>query len=594
MSLFKSYWDICRDFRVLAAFAVCLIGMTGLFEGFALVSLIPILNIGLSENVDTEQVKYITMVMDWLSISNDRLVQLAIGIFVILGIFSAALRMLGDSLLLILRTRIEEHARIKVGDSLLNMQWSRYLALRLGDISKSIIIEGQQMGVGCQTFLQALGAALVAAAYLVIAVAISLKLTLFSLLFGAIVGVGYYLASKRARKHADRLSGLVSTIGDQIADIFGNLKFFRSTGKSREAQAQAREIYRRYANTYFWTYIYTNGLRFAFEGGAILFVALVLSISLLVYREPVGSALIFLAVFYRLAPRLLSIQDNLFQSRTYLSWYFTWKQRFELVRKHGEYESGKIILPYFNEVEVDGVSFEYPNSNSHAIDNVQLKILKGESVAVVGPSGSGKSTLIDLVTGLLKPTSGSIRLNDVDLGDVDLDAWRRRIGLVMQDTPIFHTSILNNIAWGAERVDRAKAEHAAQMAHAWEFVRRMPSKLDAVVGEKGGRLSGGQRQRLALARALYDEPWLLILDEATSALDSEAEAVIQDALEMIKGKCTILIIAHRLKTVQAADRIIVLDRGKVLEYGGWDELLNLSDGMFRRMARLQGLFQEAV
>jgi ATP-binding cassette subfamily B protein len=199
--------------------------------------------------------------------------------------------------------------------------------------------------------------------------------------------------------------------------------------------------------------------------------------------------------------------------------------------------------------------------------------------------------LLDLVTGLLQPTAGAVRLNGVDLADVDLRDWRSHIGFVMQDAPVFHTTVLENIAWGDPAPDETRAARAVEMANLADVIAGLPDGLHTEVGQKGGRFSGGQRQRLALARALYREPWLLILDEATSALDAESEQVIQAALASLRGSCSMLIVAHRLKTVQIADRILVLNTGEVVQQGTWSELL-AADGPFRRQAVAQGLGAE--
>jgi len=210
-------------------------------------------------------------------------------------------------------------------------------------------------------------------------------------------------------------------------------------------------------------------------------------------------------------------------------------------------------------------------------------------VALVGESGSGKSTLIDLFTGLLNPSKGHILLDGVPLDELNLDQWRRKIGLVIQESPIFHTTVLENIAWEYEDPDPESAKRCAQLAHAWKFIETLPEGLNTVMGEKGGRFSVGQKQRIALARALYRNPSLLILDEATSALDGGSEKIIQESLENLKGKFAIFMVAHRLKTVQMADKIIVIGEGKILEQGTWSELINKPSGTFRRMAQLQGL-----
>ena len=196
---------------------------------------------------------------------------------------------------------------------------------------------------------------------------------------------------------------------------------------------------------------------------------------------------------------------------------------------------------------------------------------------------------MDLLSGLFHPTAGSIRLDGTPLEELDIEQWQSHIGIVMQDTPIFHESIARNICWESDQEDPERLLEVAKMAHAYEFIEKLPQGMDTEVGERGAKLSGGQRQRIAIARALYKRPWLLILDEATSALDGASEASVQEALEEIKGNCAIFMVAHRLGTVRMADKILVLDQGRIIEQGGWDELLSRPDSIFSQMARLQGL-----
>ena len=223
-----------------------------------------------------------------------------------------------------------------------------------------------------------------------------------------------------------------------------------------------------------------------------------------------------------------------------------------------------------------------------AVHDVSWELPPGGCVAFVGESGGGKTTILDLVTGLMIPTSGQVALDGRDLRELDLEAWRHRVGFVMQDAPIFFGTVVENIAWGSATPDRARAEEAADLAHLGDVLRAMPEGLDTHLGQRGARLSGGQRQRVALARALYREPWLLVLDEATSALDSDSERVIHDALVSLKGECSMLVVAHRIKTVALADRILVLQGGRVVEDGSWDALM-AADGAFRKMAAAQGI-----
>ena len=220
--------------------------------------------------------------------------------------------------------------------------------------------------------------------------------------------------------------------------------------------------------------------------------------------------------------------------------------------------------------------------------DVDLLIQAGKTTAIVGPSGAGKSTVADLAVGLLRPTEGRVAVDGVTLEGAHIHAWRRRLGYVNQETFLFNETIRENLLLVRRDVSEAEIRAALRGASA-SFVDALPDGLDTVVGDRGVRLSGGERQRIALARAILRKPTLLLLDEATSALDPENEHVIQTAIERMTGQLTILIIAHRLASVRRADVIYVLERGRVVESGAWDDLVARPDGRFRALCLAQGL-----
>ncbi len=233
------------------------------------------------------------------------------------------------------------------------------------------------------------------------------------------------------------------------------------------------------------------------------------------------------------------------------------------------------------------VSFAYPSRpDTPSLSHLNLKVAPGETVAVVGPSGAGKTTLFQLLLRFYDPQSGAIALDGVDVRDLSLHDLREAIGIVPQDTVIFSANALENIRYGRPEASDAEVIAAAKLAAAHEFIERLPQGYDSFLGERGVRLSGGQRQRIAIARALLKNPPLLLLDEATSALDAESERLVQTALEAAMVGRTTLIIAHRLATVQRADRIVVMEDGRIVETGTHASLVALG-GVYANLAALQ-------
>jgi ATP-binding cassette subfamily C protein len=239
-------------------------------------------------------------------------------------------------------------------------------------------------------------------------------------------------------------------------------------------------------------------------------------------------------------------------------------------------------------IQMRGVTFVYPRRpEPPALRDLTLDIAAGRTTAIVGPSGAGKSTLADLIIGLLQPTSGQLYVDGTPLGPERLPSWRSRIGYVSQDTVLLHDTVRANLAWARRGATETELWQAIRLAAA-DFVGELPHGLDTVVGERGVLLSGGERQRLALARALLRRPEVLILDEATSSLDSENELRIQEAIEGLHRRLTILIITHRLSTIRSADIIYVLDQGRIVESGSWLSLG--ADGKrFRDLCQAQNI-----
>lgn len=260
-----------------------------------------------------------------------------------------------------------------------------------------------------------------------------------------------------------------------------------------------------------------------------------------------------------------------------------------IIRDEVEDKKGSKITRITKEIEFQNVSFSY-NKRDAVLKEINLKFENNKFYGIVGVSGSGKSTIIDLIAGFFKPQKGRVLIDGADLNDADISTWLPQIGLISQDTFIFSGTIEDNICFGVDREkrDHALMKEAATIAYAHEFIEQLPEGYQTLVGERGVNLSGGQRQRLAIARAIYLDPPVLIFDEATSSLDANSEKEVQNAIESLHGKRTVIVVAHRLATVAGADYIYVIENGSLAEEGSHKELRD-SNGVYSQLCTKQNL-----
>jgi subfamily B ATP-binding cassette protein MsbA len=317
---------------------------------------------------------------------------------------------------------------------------------------------------------------------------------------------------------------------------------------------------------------------------SILFVAAPLASSN--YTAEFAKLMAFIIMLYRVQPQLKALQTarvifrSCAQAVEELSDFIT-----QTTSKYMP-EGTKKFAKLEQKIQVESVSFAYPSSSGHAIHDINLVIPANRTTALVGPSGAGKTTLANLLVRFYDPSGGTILVDGEDLRSFTLDSWHRNVGIVSQNIYLFDGTVEENIAFGRPDATAAEVIEAAKLSNAHDFIMELPSGYKTELGERGMRLSGGQRQRIALARALLKKPALLILDEATSALDSFSESLVQEALASLKHRQTILVIAHRMSTIQQADSIAVIDEGGLVEVGTPAELRTV-DGIYARLCDMQ-------
>jgi ABC-type multidrug transport system fused ATPase/permease subunit len=321
----------------------------------------------------------------------------------------------------------------------------------------------------------------------------------------------------------------------------------------------------------------------------IFVVVVVILIQVNVLGGVLGTIILSILFFYRALTAVMSLQsfwNNFLAQLGSLENI----QQFTKELNQGKEKNGKIKVDRFNsDIVLKNVSFSY--GDTQILDNISLKIPKNISIAIVGESGSGKTTLLNIITGLLKPSTGTLTIDGVDVINLDISTFQKRVGYITQDTVIFNDTIYNNVTFWAPKTPEnvAKFEESLRKASIWNFViKEQVNKEETQLGNNGINLSGGQKQRISIARELFKDVDFLFLDEATSALDSETEREIQDNIDQLRGKYTIVMIAHRLSTIKNADTVVVMSKGCIERVGSYKELIGISES-FKRMVELQEL-----
>jgi ABC-type multidrug transport system fused ATPase/permease subunit len=572
-----------------------LIGMVliSLFEGVGILLLIPLINIsgivGLNPNSSS--------VISWLStpfnnISKDLSLYLILVSYILLIIGQSYLQRKQTILNIKLQQGFIRHLREETYKLLLQSNWAFFLNKRKSELINSMTTELTSVGSGTYMFLQFLTSLVFTLIQLGIAIWLSVKMTLFVLCFG--LAIIFFLRKfiKKSNKIGKESYELTQMFLAGITDHFNGIKDIKSNMLEESHISWFRSINQKMVENKIKLVKVSTISQLAYKVVSAFLIAVFIYLSIKMFQAQPAQLILIVIIFSRLWPRFSGIQANLEQLNSIVP---TFKALIDLhsqcnLAKELNEEDIHIAKSINIELglECQNVSFRYNlDENNYALLNINLNVPAKQMTAIVGPSGAGKSTLIDLLMGLNRPEAGHVFVDGDKLTKENLLSLRKSISYVPQDPFLFNATIRENLLLINQSAGEGQIWEALEFAAAAEFIKKLPNGLDTLIGDRGIKLSGGERQRVVLARAILRKPSILILDEATSALDSENESKIQTALESLKGKMTIIVIAHRLSTIRNADQVIVLDKGKVIQQGQFNQLASEKRGMFSSLLRKQ-------
>jgi ATP-binding cassette, subfamily C, bacterial len=559
----RIYWYAIRmERRKSAAVVVCQAG-SGILQGAALLLLVPVLN----ETIGGSTQPGILATLRQFLAESPRLGALVLtGGFVILGLLAAGLKLVADSISSRVRVSVEQQLTEKILDAMRRISWEAFLDLQLGSLAKVMLTDALRFAEGTEKLIRAIGFLTVASILLLVAIWTMPVCTLVVTALALVGSVGFRAAYWNVRTVSQQRAAASKVAADKVVEIASHWKYLRASGTDEASVQAAKRACAHLADKHVAMAFANDKLQFGLEIGAVLVIGICLAYGFLAPGVNFTNQLVVLGIFTRLVPQIIQAQRayNIAKDQQFAA--MGWLELYGRLSDGAEPSSGNVSPTYDRAIEMRSVSYAYPGGRGakSGVREISLVLPKGRSIAIVGESGAGKSTLLDLLTGLLKPTSGKICLDGVPLEDIDITQWRKRIGVVQQNCPLFYGTILENIAFGATSPDIPRAIHCAELACVMNFIKGLPDGLHTMIGENGAKLSGGQRQRIAVARALYHEPWLLILDEPTSALDAENERFLMETMESLKGKLTILLVTHRHQALSIADELIYMQDGAIV------------------------------
>jgi len=565
-----------------------------LTQGFGITLLLPLLRA--SQSGGTEDMNWaeaaLHELLTWMGIADYLPGILAFIALVFVG--KAALTFSQGTYVGYLKTQLLRELKTRLFDAYSRMTYRYYIQQNAGHFINVINQQVNRFFGSFTSFTGFFSKIVTTLSYFAFAFAIAWRFALMA--FG--LGIGLLFLFKYLNAYVRRLSrkqsAEMSTLNKLLVQSLQAFKYILGTNQTAHLRSEVLESVKRLTSYIFRQQVagaFTSAIK---EPVSVLLITGLIALQVMVFNEAIAPIFVALLLFHRGMQSMMAIQSSWQGTMGSIGSVEMVDKEFDAVLAHEESDGRREVGAFSQGIEFEDVCFAYKAEDGDVLHDVNISVPVNQTVALVGESGAGKSTLVDMMTLMLRPRTGTIRIDGVPHDEIDLASWRDQIGYVSQETVVFDDTVANNISlWQGDVEEdpalRERVIHAAERAHADHFIRDLPNGYQTVVGDRGVRLSGGQRQRLFVARELFKEPNLLLLDEATSDLDTASEQHIQNSIDALKGEVTVVIIAHRLSTVKNADRVYVLDEGRVIEAGTYHELRHREDGEFREMVKMQSL-----
>lgn len=592
-SLIKKYFSSFAYFYTYLRYRLFIvIGLSiliGTLDGFGLTMFLPLLQMADGSTVATgEGLGDLSFIVDGFnSLGIELNIKIALLILFIFFALKGVVIYITSVLKVIINRFFISKLRITLTDLFTHYSFKKFVTSDVGRIQNSLTGEIGRVTNAYQHYSECIQQSVMILVYTIFVFMVDWRFALLVCIGGGITNLLYGSIYKKTKQLSAELTKNNSGYQGLIIQYIANFKYLKATGFLKQYATKLKNKIREIEENSKKIGVLNARVTALREPMLIGVVCLVILVHIFILKGHLASVMISLLFFYRALTALMNLQ-NRYNSFLGVSGSLDNITKFEKELKQGAEKDGTIEFTRLSHsIEVQNVDFGYDEPNG-ILKQLNLKINKNQSVAFVGESGSGKTTLVNLISGLLNPNNGQIKIDGTNLNSLRKSSYQSRIGYIAQEPVIFNDTIFNNVTFWAEPTEENKIKFydAVKRASIFEFIDSLKKKEDTLLGNNGINLSGGQKQRISIARELYKDIDILILDEATSALDSETEKEIQTNIDALKGQYTILIIAHRLSTIKNADVVYLMDKGKIIGSGNFEELVESSE-RFRKMVELQ-------